>query len=185
MAVLELRWQYGEKNYATNKVADHLKLLLLLSARLALDTKTTKIPCFVRDTLQRFAPNTADSTRTDTLLIDATGNGHTVGELICKDQIRARIIYVCLTGAHKANFLKDGDQSLPRTDMVNSLKMLFELGHLELDQDAPGFHDVERELVQFQPSGDQQEHDDLVMAIAMAAWQAIKECPDLLQPKAA
>ena len=152
MAVLELRWQYGEKNYATNKVADHLKLLLLLSARLALDTKTTKIPCFVRDTLQRFAPNTADSTRTDTLLIDATGNGHTVGELICKDQIRARIIYVCLTGAHKANFLKDGDQSLPRTDMVNSLKMLFELGHLELDQEAPGFPDMERELFQFQPS---------------------------------
>ena len=69
--------------------------------------------------------------------------------------------------------------------MVNSLKMLFELGHLELDQDAPGFHDVERELVQFQPSGDQQEHDDLVMAIAMAAWQAIKECPALLQPKPA
>ena len=183
LAVLELRWQYGEKNYATNKVAEHPTLLLRYAARLALDTETTKIPRFVRDTLQRFAPNTADPTRTDTLLIDATGNGHTVVELIRKDQIRARIIPICLTGGHKANFLKDGYQSLPRTDMVNSLKMLFELGHLELDQDAPGFHDVERELVQFQPSGDQQEHDDLVMAIAMAAWQAIKECPALLQPK--
>ena len=42
---------------------------------------------------------------------------------------------------------------------------------------------MERQLVKFQPSGDQQEHDDLVMAIAMAAWQAIKDTPALLEPK--
>ena len=110
------------------------------------------------------------------------GFGHTVVEFIRKDQIRSSIIPICLTGGHKAKFLNDGYQSLPRTDMVNTLKMLFEIGHIELEQDAPGFPDMERELVQFQPSGDQQEHDDLVMAIAMAAWQAVKDCPDLLQP---
>jgi hypothetical protein len=41
---------------------------------------------------------------------------------------------------------------------------------------------MERELIQFQPSGDQQEHDDLVMAMAMAVWQAAKEYPELLLP---
>ena len=64
--------------------------------------------------------------------------------------------------------------------MVNSLKMLFELGQIELDQDAPAFPDMERELVHFRPSGDQQEHDDLVTAIAIAAWQAVKDVTALL-----
>ena len=64
--------------------------------------------------------------------------------------------------------------------MVNSLKMLFKLGQIELDQDAPGFPDKARELVHFQPSGDQQERDDLVMAFTMAAWQAVKDVTALL-----
>jgi hypothetical protein len=43
---------------------------------------------------------------------------------------------------------------------------------------------MERELIQFQPSGDQQEHDDLVMALGLAVWQAAKDYPALLSPPA-
>ena len=62
--------------------------------------------------------------------------------------------------------------------------MIFELGNIQLLDSAPGFVDMERELVQFQPSGEQQEHDDLVMALAMAVWQAAKDYPALLRPAA-
>jgi hypothetical protein len=181
IAAVELRWSYGAKDPATLHTAEHPKLLLSYSTRLPLDTETTRIPRFVRDTLQRYAPAYGEPARTDTLLIDATGQGHTIVELIRKDQLKARIVPITLTGGQVDRQLKDGYHSLPRPDLLNTLKMLFELGNIQLLSTAPGFVDIERELVQFQPSGDQQEHDDLVMAFAMAVWQAAKDCPALLK----
>ena len=54
---------------------------------------------------------------------------------------------------------------------------LRQTGNIQLLDSAPGFVDLERELVQFQPSGEQWEHDDL----AMAVWQAAKDYPALLR----
>jgi hypothetical protein len=149
---------------------------------LALDTETTQIPQLVRETLQRFAPRYGEPSRIDKLLIDATGIGHTVVELIRQSQTKAHIQPVMLTNGHVERHLKDGYLSLPRPDMLNSLKMVFELGNIKMEPSTPGFVDMERELIQFQPSGDQQEHDDLVMAMAMAVWQAAKDYPELLLP---
>jgi hypothetical protein len=39
---------------------------------------------------------------------------------------------------------------------------------------------LERELRHFESSGNQQEHDDLVMALGLAAWQATTDHPSLL-----
>jgi hypothetical protein len=182
IAVLELRWAYGPKDNLSQKIREIPTLVLRYSTRLALDTETTKIPQLVRETLQRFAPRHGEPSRVDTLLIDATGIGHTVVELIRKNQTKAHIQPVTLTNGHVDRRLKDGYLSLPRPDMLNSLKMVFELGNIKMEPSAPGFVDMERELIQFQPSGDQQEHDDLVMAMAMAVWQAAKEYPELLLP---
>jgi len=182
IAVVELRWAYGAKNNVTQKVAELPTLVLRYATRLALDTETTRIPQLVRQTLQRFAPSLGEPSRVDHLLIDATGIGHTVVELIRQSQTKARVQPVMLTTGHVARQLKDGYLSLPRPDLVNSLKMVFELGRIQLESTAPGFPDIERELIQFQPSGDQQEHDDLVMALGLAVWQAAKDYPELLQP---
>jgi hypothetical protein len=182
IAVLELRWAYGPKDNITQRITEYPTLVLRYATRLALDTETTKIPQLVRETLQRFAPRYGEPSRVDTLLIDATGIGHTVVELIRKNQTKAHIQPVMLTNGHVDRRLKDGYLSLPRPDMLNSLKMVFELGNIKMEPSAPGFVDMERELIQFQPSGDQQEHDDLVMAMAMAVWQAAKEYPELLLP---
>lgn len=59
--------------------------------------------------------------------------------------------------------------------------MILELANIHLLDAAPGFVDIERQLVQFQPSADQQEHDDLVMPLAMAVRQAAKDDPALLR----
>jgi hypothetical protein len=182
IAVLELRWAYGQKDNLSQKIREIPTLVLRYSTRLALDTETTKIPQLVRDTLQRFAPRYGEPSRIDKLLIDATGIGHTVVELIRQNQTKAHIQPVMLTNGHVERHLKDGYLSLPRPDMLNSLKMVFELGNIKMEPSSPGFVDMERELIQFQPSGEQQEHDDLVMAMAMAVWQAAKDYPELLLP---
>jgi hypothetical protein len=182
IAVLELRWDYRPMDHVTQKVPMHPTLVLRYSTRLALDTETTKIPQLVRQTLQRFAPRHGEPSRIDKLLIDSTGIGHTVVELIRQNQTKAHIQPVMLTNGHVERRLKDGYLSLPRPDMLNSLKMVFELGNIKMEPSAPGFVDMERELIQFQPSGEQQEHDDLVMALAMAVWQAAKDYPELLLP---
>jgi hypothetical protein len=39
---------------------------------------------------------------------------------------------------------------------------------------------LERELRHFESSGNQQEHDDLVMALGLAAWQATTDHPSHL-----
>lgn len=184
IVVLELRWAYGSKDNITQKIPEHPTLVLRYATRLALDTETTQIPQLVRETLQRFAPRYGEPSRIDKLLIDATGIGHTVVELIRQNQTKAQIQPVMLTNGHVERHLKDGYLSLPRPDMLNSLKMVFELGNIKMEPSAPGFVDMERELIQFQPSGDQQEHDDLVMALAMAVWQAAKDYPELLLPPA-
>ena len=181
IAVLELRWRFGPKDNVTQAIAQYPTLVLSYSTRLPLDTETTRIPQLVRDTLQRFAPAYGEPPRVDKLLVDATGIGHTIVELIRKNQPKAQVKPVTLTNGHVDRQLKDGYLSLPRPDLVNSLKMVFELGNIQLLDSAPGFIDMERELVQFQPSGDQQEHDDLVMALAMAVWQAAKDYPALLR----
>ena len=57
--------------------------------------------------------------------------------------------------------------------------MAIESQKLKLHADAPGVDLLTRELRQFQPDGDQSEHDDLVMALALAVWQAAKDHPGL------
>ena len=184
IAALELRWRYGAKDNVTQAVAQYPTLLLSYSIRYPIDTETTRIPQFVRDTLQLYRPAYGEPNRVDKLLVDATGVGHTIVELIRKDQPKAQVQPVTLTNGHVERQLKDNYLSLPRPDLINRLKMIFELGNIQLLDSAPGFVDMERELVQFQPSGEQQEHDDLVMALAMAVWQAAKDYPALLRPAA-
>jgi hypothetical protein len=106
IAVLELRWAYGQKDNLTQKIREIPTLVLRYATRLALDTETTKIPQLVRETLQRFAPRHGEPSRIDQLLIDSTGIGHTVVELIRQNQTKAHIQPVMLTNGHVEKRLK-------------------------------------------------------------------------------
>jgi hypothetical protein len=57
---------------------------------------------------------------------------------------------------------------------------LFERGQIKLERSAPGLENMERELLHFETAGHQSEHDDLVMALGLAAWQATTDHPSLL-----
>ncbi len=180
LVVLELTWEYGEKNHATQGIALHPRLTVRQAPRLPLDTETVSIPAFVRSTVQKFAPRYGSPKTNGTLLIDATGNGHTVVELLRRESHGLRLSPVCISSGRTAKHLKDSYLSIPRTDLLTRLKLLFERKRISIEKTAPGFEVLQRELIHFEPAGHQQEHDDLVMALALAAWQATTDHPSLL-----
>lgn len=180
LVVLELTWQNGEKDPVTQAVPLLPRLTVRYAPRLPLDTETTTIPRFVRDAVQRFAPRYGAPRQRGTLLIDATGNGHTVVELFRRESHGLKLSPVCISSGRTAKVLKDTYLSIPRTDLLTRLKLLFERKLISIDRTAPGVDVLERELTHFEPGGHQQEHDDLVIALSLAAWQATTDHPSLL-----
>lgn len=180
LVVVELTWEYGAKDPATQAIALRPRLTVRHAPRLPLDTETVSIPGFVRTAAQRFAPGYGGPRTPGTLLIDATGNGHTVVELLRRENPGLRLSPVCISSGRTAKHLKDSYLSVPRTDLLTRLKLLFERGVIGIERAASGFAVLERELVHFETAGHQQEHDDLVMALALATWQAATDHPSLL-----
>lgn len=180
LVVLELTWEYGDRNPATQAIALHPKLTVRQSARLPLDTETVSIPGFVRAAVQQYAPKCGGPKTNGTLLIDATGNGHTVVELMRRENHGLRLNPVCISSGRTAKHLKDSYLSIPRSDLLMRLKLLFERRQIQIDRSAPGVEILQRELIHFETAGHQQEHDDLVMALALATWQATTDHQSLL-----
>ncbi len=180
LVAVELTFQNGLKSAVTQGIPLLPTLTVRHVDRLALDTETLKIPRWVRDIAQRFAPSCYAPKQRGTVLVDATGNGHTIIELLRADHIpNYRMKPICISGGQVSHQLKDGYTSVPRADLLTSLKVAIEAQKLKLHAGAPGIDLLTRELRQFQPAGDQSEHDDLVMALALAVWQAAKDHPGL------
>ena len=180
LVVLELTWECGPRNPVTWQVPLRPRLTVRYAPRLPLDTESVTIPGFVRAATQRFAGEYGRPRVTETLLIDATGNGHVVVELLRREPHGLRLLPVCISGGRTAKHLKDSYLAIPRSDLLARLKLLFERGQLHLERTASGMPILERELRHFESSGNQQEHDDLVMALGLAAWQATTDHPSLL-----
>ncbi len=180
LVAVELTFQNGPKSPVNNGVPLLPTLTVRHVDRLDLDTATLKIPRWVRDVAQRFAPSCYAPKQRGTLLVDATGNGHTVIELLQADPIPNYALKpISISGGQISHPLKGGYTSVPRADLLTSLKVAIESRKLKLHADAPGMELLTRELRQFQPAGDQSEHDDLVMALALAVWQAARNHPGL------
>ncbi|OYW07865.1 MAG: hypothetical protein B7X34_10025 [Acidobacteriia bacterium 12-62-4] len=179
LVVVELTWAQGPRNHATQGFTRLPQLTVRYAARLPLGYETTGLPRFVRDAAQSF-PLLAALRHPGTLLVDATGNGHTVIELLRGDRNGLLLKPVTISSGYKSRQLADNYYSIPRTDLLTRLKLLFERGLLKIERPAAGMDFLERELIQFEPSGRQQEHDDLIMALSLAIWQAVEDHKDLI-----
>jgi hypothetical protein len=158
----------------------HPCLTVRYAPRLPLDTELVSIPGFVRAATQRFDGEFGRPKVPQTLLVDATGNGHALIELLRRERHGLRLLPVCISTGRTAKHLKDSYLSIPRSDLLTRLKLLFERGQIKMERRAPGMEILERELLHFETTGHQSEHDDLVMALGLAIWQATTDHPSLL-----
>ena len=111
-----------------------------------------------------------------TLVVDATGVGAPVVELLRAAKLPCRLIPVQITGG-----LDEGSDGVyyrvPKRDLVTGLQVLFDHWNPHLHTPSPGVKDLLRELIDFKArpssSGNMRfegARDDLAMALSLAWW---------------
>jgi hypothetical protein len=117
------------------------------------------------------------------LVVDQTAVGKPVVEMLRRARIRAQIRPLAITAGHRATRDDDGVWLVPKKELVSTLQVLLQSRRLHVANRLPEADTLVRELANFQvkvttAASDMLEawregaHDDLVLAIAIAAWQS-------------
>ncbi len=110
------------------------------------------------------------------LVVDATGVGVPVIDLLRRSELGCELAAVTITGSGKA--AQSGNEwTVPKTDLWAGLTVMLERGELEIAKDMEGVGALARELESLQMatgSARAGEHDDLAMAVALAVWRAMR-----------
>ncbi len=113
-----------------------------------------------------------------TLVVDATGVGAPVVDLLCAAGIGCEIVPVTITGGGAG-----GQRSAPKRDLLNGLQVMFDLKQLRIARGLAEGEALLRELMgvrvklsavgrESYGNGGEARHDDLVLALALACWKA-------------
>ena len=126
------------------------------------------------------------------LTVDGSGVGAPVEEALRKAQggWRALTAVTITAGNHarpasSSSYSGIGDRwNVPRRDLLSGLQILLEKGSLKIAAALPETRALVRELIRLRrnptspqpadPAGEREEHDDLVIALALACWQATR-----------
>jgi len=117
-----------------------------------------------------------------TLVIDATGVGRAVVDMFRQARLPARVVPITITGGQSVNF-DNGCFHVPKKELVSRLRVLFQDRRLRIAPALPEAEALRNELQTFQvkitPAGNEtfgswrhRDHDDLVLAMAVALWYA-------------
>jgi hypothetical protein len=172
----------GQVNdYTAITVFERVKegLLLRQIERVELGTTYPKIV----DRLKAMAesPN-LDSKDMKVVVIDITGVGRPVWDLMQQARIKATLEGISITGGNTVN--RDGDiYHVPKRDLVTSLQIAFQNGDLKIAPGLPYYDILVKEMTNFNVTvninGNDQygahrdgDHDDLVLSAAMGVWAA-------------
>jgi len=115
------------------------------------------------------------------LVVDQTGVGRPVVDLLAQARVQARIRAITITGGQQASLAADG-MHVPKKELVNTLQVLLQTRRLQVAPALPEARTLVKELLDFKVKitesahetfGNLREgtHDDLVLAIMLAAWQ--------------
>jgi hypothetical protein len=120
-----------------------------------------------------------------TVMIDKTGVGGGVWDMVRDARIRADVKGVMITGGDKVTY-ENGVYRIPKRDLVSSLQIAFQNGRLKIANGLPHADAFLKELANYQVKinihgNDQYEpwrssvHDDIIMSISMAVWMASRQ----------
>lgn len=114
------------------------------------------------------------------LVVDATGVGAPVVDLLRRARLPGRLVPVTITGGDSVNRDRAGFR-VPKRDLISSTKVLLQSGRLRFAE-LPETPILVKELLSFQVKIDPATahdsyavwregiHDDLVLAVALAVW---------------
>ncbi len=123
-----------------------------------------------------------------TLVVDQTGVGRAVVDMLRQQAVTARLVPVTITGGQAVTQEPDGSYHVPKKELVTCLQLLLEGRRLRIARSLAEADTLVRELQNFQVKitqaahevfGNWREglHDDLVLAAALACWYAERHPP--------
>jgi hypothetical protein len=115
------------------------------------------------------------------LAADYTGAGRPVVDMLRRTQLQAYLVPITITGGHKFRFEPATGWSVPKKHLVKVLQVLLRHGRIKIAPSLPEAKKLVREFLNFRvkitPAANETfgawregVHDDLVLAIAIAAW---------------
>jgi hypothetical protein len=122
-----------------------------------------------------------------TLAVDQTGVGRPVIDMLSNSTIDASIRPITITGGHKATPDERGGYLVPKKELVSVLQVMLQARRIKVAPTLPEAATLVRELTTFQvkitPAANEvfgawregQHNDDLVLAVAIAVWQAERQ----------
>jgi hypothetical protein len=105
------------------------------------------------------------------LVVDATGVGAPVVDLLRSAGLSVRLTTVTITGGERVHGQGERWQ-VPRGDLLAGIEVLLEAGELKICRRMKEAERLVRELEVMRVAGGGGEHDDLVFAVALAVWRA-------------
>ena len=106
------------------------------------------------------------------LAVDGTGVGVPVVDLLRKEQMGCWLLPVTITGGN-GETRRDGFHGVPRRDLLQGLRVGLEKGELQVGAKLRGRDALLAELRDLRTRGSRGT-DDLVFALALARWAAVK-----------
>jgi hypothetical protein len=121
-----------------------------------------------------------------TLVVDQTGVGKPVVDLFVQANMPARLERMQITAGHQATRGTDGSWHVPKKELVACLQVLLQRGRLKIAKSLPEAELLTQELLHFKVkvtvTGHEcyeawraRDHDDLVLAVALACWQTLRQ----------
>jgi len=114
------------------------------------------------------------------VVIDSAGPGQVAVELIRAQQMKINLVPTLLTSGHEVGLSNSGTRTVPRRELVANLRYLLEVELLRINSRLRHANVLEKEIAAVRPHGGQYEHDDLVIAAALASWYATRRYNDIL-----
>ena len=102
------------------------------------------------------------------VVMDATGVGAAVRDMLAQAGLGVPLIAVTITGGERVTF-SFGGYHVPRYDLLANLRVLLEKRMLEIAVAGSAAEALRHELLRW---GHRSAHDDLIFATALACWKA-------------
>ena len=162
--------------YLTNQVKLVPKFNVRYLERLPLGTSYPAVVSQVRDLTRK-----PEVRKRCTLVVDGTGVGAAVVDLLHEADLECDVIPVSITSGAAAR--RDGGWwFVPKRDLIGAVQVLMDQERLRFAEDSPEVSRVVEEFMSMQVKvGDSDvqfgawragEHDDLALAVALACWRA-------------
>ena len=167
----------GEMDWVTYERRRPLRFRVLYLERLLLGTPYPRVVERVRQVVRQSAQQGRC-----TLVMDATGLGTPVLDMMRAANLGCEIVPVLLTGGERES-CANGVWHVPKRDLITGLQLMLERRELGLPSRLPAARDLAKEIAGMGVTISERgrvsygrsregEHDDLVIATALACWRA-------------